>query len=41
MLAKDPSYLFFVKGLRNQPVGKSGHAALNVSLVVNTELEGT
>ena len=41
MLVKDPSYVFFVDGIGNQPVSKSGHAALNVTLVVNTELEGT
>ena len=41
MLVKDPSYVLFVNGLRNRPVSKSGHEALNVTLVENTELEGT
>jgi hypothetical protein len=41
MLVKDPSQVIRVNGLRNQPVSTSGHAAVNVALVVNTELEGT
>jgi hypothetical protein len=41
MLVKDPSNVLLVNSLFNQPVSKSGHAALNVKLVVNTELEGT
>jgi hypothetical protein len=40
MLVKDPFYLFLFNDLCNEPVSTSGHVALNVTLVVNTELEG-